>query len=163
TALLPSPATQHAVAEAVRREPGLGERVEARFTAAGFAEEAFAPFVAALGEPAPEPLTFDALLASPLASRVRPVRVELGARVGFVTFLHGVSDADALAARLDGDENVVFLRQADLLGQAHRDYQKSTLLLLAAGLAAVLLLLGLRYREPRRTLAAFTPAVLAAG
>jgi predicted exporter len=161
-ALLPSPTTQAEVTDAVRGDPTLPARVEAAFTAAGFAEGAFEPFFETLRGPAPEPLTYDALLASPLASWVRPFRISLGDRVGVVTFLHGVADADALEARLAGEEGVVFLRQSDLFGRANRLYQQSTLELLGAGLLAVLVLLLLRYREPRRALAVFVPATIAA-
>jgi predicted RND superfamily exporter protein len=94
---------------------------------------------------------------------VRPFRVALEGRVGFVTFLHGVTDADALEARLQPVDNAVFLRQSDLFGQAHREYQQRTLTQLGFGLLAVFSMLALRYRNLRRTCAVLVPSVLSVG
>ncbi len=162
-ALLPSATTQAAVADAALSDPTLASRVGSIFGAAGFAPGAFAPFDESLRGPRPAPLRYEDLMGSPLASLARPFRVELGDRVGFVTFLHGVADADALGARLAGDPEIVFLRQADLFGQAHRAYQERAVKHLALGVLGVLLLLALRYRDLRRTAAAFLPPVLAVG
>ncbi|HEB89988.1 MAG TPA: hypothetical protein ENI85_10490, partial [Deltaproteobacteria bacterium] len=161
--LLPGPRRQRAIARIARGDPSLPERLRRVFGEAGFAAGAFDPFIASLEEPLPEPLRFDDLLRSPAGGLVRSFRVELGERVGFITFLHGVRDAAAIEARLADLPGAFFLRQSDLFDSAQREYQRSTVELLGWGLLAVLGLLALRYREPRRTLVSLVPSVLAAG
>lgn len=160
---LPSATTQREVREVVVSDPTLRERFDRVFTEEGFAVAGLAPFFDALATEHPEPLTHADLMGSPLASMVRPFRVALEDRVGFVTFLHGVADADALEARLEPIANAVFLRQSDLMGQAHREYQERTLTQLGFGLLAVLSMLALRYRNLRRTCAVLVPSVLSVG
>jgi len=160
---LPSATTQREVRDVVLGDPTLRARFERVFTEEGFAVAGFAPFFDALERERPEPLTHEDLLGSPLASMVRPFRVALGERVGFITFLHGVTDADALEARLEPIPNAVFLRQSDLFGQAHREYQQRTLTQLGFGLLAVFSMLALRYRNLRRTCAVLVPSVLSVG
>ncbi|MBK6809031.1 MAG: hypothetical protein IPL19_02545 [Sandaracinaceae bacterium] len=160
---LPSATTQREVRDVIVGDPTLRARFERVFAEEGFAVAGFAPFFDALASEQPAPLTHDDLLGSPLASMVRPFRVALEGRVGFVTFLHGVTDADALEARLQPVDNAVFLRQSDLFGQAHREYQQRTLTQLGFGLLAVFSMLALRYRNLRRTCAVLVPSVLAVG
>lgn len=161
--LLPSPARQRAVAAVVREDESLPSRLRRIAEEEGFAAHAFDPFLASLADPLPAPLVYAHLIDSPVAGLVRSFRVTLGDRVGFVTFLQGVQDAAALAARLDAIPGAVFLEQAALFEQAQLRYQRRTLELLAWGLLAVLVLLALRYREPTRTCVSFLPSVLAAG
>lgn len=160
---LPSRTTQAEVRDVVLGDPTLRARFERVFTEQGFAVAGFAPFFDALESERPEPLTHQDLVGSALASMVRPFRIELAERVGFVTFLHGVTDADALEARLAPIPDAVFLRQSDLFGQAHREYQERTLTQLGFGLLAVFSMLALRYRNLRRTCAVLVPSVLSVG
>ncbi len=160
--LLPAPSTQRAVARVAVDDPTLPDRLRRAFSEEGYAEGAFEPYLASLAAPLPEPLRYDDLLASPAGPLVRPFRVHLGERVGFLTFLQGVNDADALESRLADLDGALLLRQSALFREAQLLYQRSTLELLAAGLVAVTLLIALRYRDWRRTLAALIPAVLAA-
>lgn len=161
--LLPAPETQLAVARVATGDPTFPERLRRVFREEGFAEAAFAPYLASLAEPLPEPLRYADLLASPVGSLLRGFRVQLdGERVGFLTFLQGVKNADALAARLADLPDAILLRQSDLFRDAQLAYQQSTVRLLTAGFAAVALLLALRYRDLRRTIATLVPALLAA-
>lgn len=159
--LLPSPSAQRAAARVVREDPAFPDRLRRVFGEAGFSPSAFDPFVASLSEPLPEPLTHADLLASPAGPMVRAFRVTLGERVGFLTFLQGVRDADALKQRLGDLPDAILLAQADLFRDAQLAYQRSTLVLLACGFVAVAVLIGLRYRDGRRSLAALLPALLA--
>ena len=161
--LLPGPMRQRAVARIAREDATLPDRLRQAFREEGFAEGAFDDFIASLAAPMEEPLRFDDLLQSPAGALIRSFRVSLGERVGIITFLHGVADAAAIEARLADLPDAVFLRQSDLFNAAQLEYQKSTVQLLAWGLVAVLCLLGIRYRDPRRTLVAFIPSVIAAG
>jgi predicted exporter len=161
--LLPSARTQREVADVVYSDATLRARFAQTFTDAGFATAGFEPFFAALTTPRPRPLTHDDLISSPLASMIRPFRIALDGRVGFVTFVHGVTDADAIEARLRPIRDAVFLRQSDLFGRAHREYQERTLTQLGLGLVAVFLVLSLRYRNLRRTCAVLVPSVLSVG
>ena len=160
--LLPAPATQSAVAQVAVNDPTLPDRLRRVFREEGYAEGAFEPYLATLVAPLPRPLRYEDLLASPAGALVRPFRVRLGERVGFLSFLQGVNDADALEARLADLDGAILLRQADLFREAQLTYQKSTLELLGVGLIAVTLLVVLRYRDWRRSLAALIPSVLGA-
>lgn len=161
--LLPGPTLQLAVARVALGDASLPDRLRRIFGEEGFAKGAFEPFLASLEDPLPAPLGFDDLLISPAGGLVRSFRVRLGDRVGFITFLHGVEDADAIETRLADVSGAVFLRQSDLFNSAQREYQESTVALLGWGLLAVLCLLALRYREISRTLVSFLPSVVAAG
>jgi predicted exporter len=162
SALLPSAARQQSVAAAVRDALGDGSQLVAAFEREGFRAEAFAPFRAALAAPAPAPLTFEELAKSPLAPMVRPFRLELADGVAFMTFLHGVADPAALQARLAAIGGARFVDQQAQFKRAHVQYQRRTLAYVLAGSLGVLVLLALRYRNPRKTLAAFVPSLLSA-
>jgi predicted exporter len=161
--LLPGPRLQRAIAATAVDDTTLPVRLRRIFREEGFAEGAFDPFLNSLVEPLPDSLSFDELLASPLGSLIRTFRVTLGNRVGVITYLNGVQDADAIEARLADLPGAVFLRQSDLFNSAQLEYQQSTIRLLGWGLLAVLCLLGIRYRDLRRTLVSFLPSVIAAG
>lgn len=142
--------------------------LSARFRAAlareGFRSESFQPFLdETLGGPAPAPLRLEDLQASPLADLVRPFRVEVGERVALLTFLRDVRDAPALSARLAGLNGVVYFDQFTYLSGVYRVCRTRTLQLLVAGLLAIGAMLLFRYRRVGLALAAFAPAVLAAG
>lgn len=162
SSLLPSAHDQRAVAQAARAQLGDGQALVHAFESEGFRADAFAPFLAQLAEPAPPPLTYEQLLGSPLGALVRPFRITLGGRVAFVTFLSGVKNPDALAAALAAVSGARFVDQQAQLKRAYLDYQRRTLQWLLAGTAGVLLLLAARYRDLRKTLAAFLPSVLGA-
>ena len=161
--LLPGPRLQAEIAGIARGDATLPTRLRRIFREEGFAAGAFDPFLDSLGDPLPDVLGFDELLASPVGSLVRTFHVTLGDRVGIITYLSGVEDADAIAARLADVPGAVFLRQSDLFNSAQLEYQQSTIRLLGWGLLAVFCLLGIRYRDLRRTLVAFLPSVIAAG
>lgn len=156
--LLPS-ARKQARAAAPYFEPGVWDRFAARFEAAGFRAEAFGPFREALAAGPPDPVTPALLLDGPLAPLLRPFRLAVGDEVVYLTFLRGVHDPAALAARLDAVDGARLVDQKTLLAETNRTYQRRTLQTLLIGLAGVLALLGLRYRRLRPTLAAFVPAV----
>lgn len=161
--LLPGPRLQNAIAATALEDDSLPTRLRRIFREEGFAEGAFETFLDSLAEPLPPSLSFDELLESPAGSLIRTFRVTLGDRVGIITYLNGVKDADAIEARLADVPGAVFLRQSDLFNSAQLQYQQSTIRLLGWGLLAVLCLLGLRYRDLRRTLVSFLPSVIAAG
>ncbi|HEY2735547.1 MAG TPA: hypothetical protein VGI70_16235, partial [Polyangiales bacterium] len=160
--LLPSAAAQTSVDAAFRTRLGDGTPLLHIFEANGFRPSAFEPFIAALRAPAPPPLRFRDLANSPLAAMVRPFRVPLRAGVGFITFLREVEKPAALTARLSSLHGAHFIDQQGQFRRAHAAYQQRTLELVIAGALGVLLLLALRYRDLRKTLAAFVPSLLAA-
>ena len=160
--LLPSQQRQEAVARATRAALGDGRTLLAAFEAEGFRSDAFEPFVRVLRDNPPAPLAYADLLRSPLALLVRAQRVTLSDRVGFVSMLRDVKDPEALARALSAIPGAKLIDQRSQLKAAYLAYQQRTLQLLLAGAGAVLLLLGLRYRDLRKTLAAFLPSVLGA-
>ncbi len=159
--LLPAPTTQLAVARVATRDPTFPDRFRRVFREAGFAQDAFEPYLASLAAPLPAPLTYDDLLASPIGPMLRPFRIRLADRVAFLTYLQGVRDADALALRIGDLPDATLLRQADLFRETQTSYLKSTVSLLGVGLAAIAALLALRYRDARRTFATLVPALFA--
>ena len=160
--LLPSAARQRALDVATRAALGDGQALLAAFEAEGFRRDAFQPFVRDLAAPAAAPLRYDDLLGSPLAPLLRSLRVTLAGGVGFVTLLREVKDVEALAQQLEQIPGAQLIDQGAQLKVAYLAYQKRTFQLLLVGTGAVFLLLGLRYRDLRKTLAAFLPSVLGA-
>ncbi len=161
--LLPSPARQQAVAAVALGDDSLASRLRRIAREEGFAETAFDPYLDSLSDPLPPPLRYSDLIDSPVAGLVRSFRVTLADRVGFVTFVEGVEEAAAIERRMNAIPGAVFLQQSALLEEAQLRYQRRTLESLAWGLLAVLVLLGIRYREPTRACVAFLPSLLAAG
>jgi predicted exporter len=160
--LLPSAARQRAVEAALRRELGDGQALVRAFEAEGFRPEAFEPFVQQLAAAPAAPLTYNELLSSPLAPLLRPLRVTLSGRVGFISFLREVEHPEALAQAVAKVQGAQLIDQRAQLNAAYMLYQQRTFQLLLAGAGGVLLLLALRYRDLRKTLAAFLPSVLGA-
>ena len=160
--LLPSARRQTAVTNAARAQLGDGQALVRAFEAEGFRAEAFEPFLAQLAAPAPAALSYAALADSPLGGLVRPFRITLAGKPAFVTFLSGVGRPDVLARDLAAVSGARFIDQQAQLKRAYLDYQSRTLQWLLAGTAGVLLLLAVRYRDLRKTLAAFLPSVLGA-
>jgi predicted exporter len=138
----------------------LAKRTLSALEAEGFRPQAFGPFAKDLAGPAPEPLRVEDLQGTALAPLVRSFFVDLGDQVGVLTYLRGVNDPRALEAFLEGT-GAVFLDQGRELGRAYGSYRKQVIRLVIAGLGAVLVLVWVRYRRIRPTLAAFLPAVLA--
>ncbi len=161
--LLPSATRQQAVALLIRSTPKIREQLEAALAEAGFHEALFEPFFEYLAQPPEPPLTFEDLAATPAASMVRSMRLQVGDQIGFVTVVRGVADSDALAERIGAIDGAMYIDQTELMGSAMRAYRVRTVQLLGVGLLAVLLVLGVRYRSLRVTLAVIAPAILAAG
>ncbi|MEM7409383.1 MAG: MMPL family transporter [Myxococcota bacterium] len=160
--LLWSASLQERNAAAVAAIPDAAERVEAAFAAEGFRPEGLAPFRAALAEPPPEPLSPEALRASPLGALVTPLLLDLGDRAAAVTYLRGATDVAALEAELDGLARVHVFDQRSFMNAIFREFRTTTLQQIGVGCLLVLLVLGLRYRRVRPVLAAFVPSVLVA-
>jgi predicted exporter len=158
--LLPSAERQRDVERVVRGALGDGQELVRVFSAEGFRSEAFGPFLEQLARPASEPLHYADLLASPIGSLVRPFRITLGQRVAFLTFLSDVKHPAALERAVSAVAGARYIDQQAQLRSAYLACQQRALQLLCVGTLGVLLLLGLRYRDLRRTLAAFLPAVL---
>ncbi|MBL8723170.1 MAG: hypothetical protein JNK49_03950 [Planctomycetes bacterium] len=161
--LLPSAARQRAVDAAFRSIPDLWPRLRTALAEAGFVAERFEPFGAALAEPAPPPITHAQLAASPLQSLLRPFHLPLAdGRVAFLTFVDGIQDEAALRARVETTPGAYVVAVAQDLGAGLAAYRTRMALLMAAGVAVVLLLVALRYRNRAEIAQACLPALLAA-
>jgi predicted exporter len=147
--------------EMFTRDPTLSARFEAALTAAGFVPSAFRPLDESYGAAGSGPLTLEELRQSPLADLVRPFRVVLGHDVALVTTLGGVRDLRTITARLGDLDDVFVLDQRAFLQDAYARIRTRTLEMIAVGLVVVFLIVHLRYRRVRLSLAAFLPAVLA--
>ncbi len=160
--LLPSAKQQREVDTAFRESPNLWGRLSAAYAQVGIQPASLEPFHAALTAAPALPLTYSDLAASPLSPMVRSFRIDLDEGVGWITFLNGVLEPAALTRRLATIPAAKFVDQASLLQKANRAYQERTLQLILVGLLGVLLMLTIRYREPRTVAAALIPALLAA-
>ncbi|MFV8753909.1 MMPL family transporter [Nannocystaceae bacterium ST9] len=161
-----SPALQAANRAQFCERPTLAADLDRAFVDEGLRAGAFAAFaddLAALcdrGEPAP--LDWSTLAGSPLGPALASMRTEIGDQVAILTLLRGVEDPELLRARLaDLDEVVVFDQRA-LMAEIYGQHRTQTIELVGIGLVVVLLIIFARHRRWRPTLAAFTPALLAA-
>ena len=142
-------------------DPTLPDRLDAAFVAEGFAPGAFDPFREALAGPAPEPLRWEELRASPLGDLVGTLLLDVEGRIGAVTFLRD-ADPDAVRVTLDDLEDVVLFDQSRFADDLYAAFRATTLRQMAVGTGLVLAVLALRYRRWRPTVAAFLPSVLVA-
>ncbi len=159
-ALLPSVARQRSVRDAI--DDGPWARTETVPGQAGFVPAIFAPFHAP-PQAAFEPLPWEDLQDGPLARLASMHRVPLEDGVGVLTFLRGADDADALAERAESIDGVRSVDQGALMQRAYKGFRTRTLELMVVGLFIVLLIVLLRYRRLRPALAAYLPALCAAG
>jgi predicted exporter len=162
-----SPELQAANRQQFCSRPQLADDLDRAFVGQGLRAGAFQPFaddLASLCERGqPTPLDWPTLAASPLGSALASMRTELGDQVAILTLVRGVEDPELLRERLaDLDEVVVFDQRA-LMTEIYGRHRTQTIELVGIGLIAVLLILFARHRRWRVTLAAFTPAILAAG
>jgi len=148
--------------DALRAAPDLAARVEAAFRAEGFREGALAPFRADLAGETPPPLDAASLRDSPLRGLVGPLLLDLGDRSAAVTYLSEVADLAALDDALAGQEGVHVFDQQRFLDSIYGEFRATTLQQIGVGCALVILVLGLRYRRWRPSLAAFLPSLLVA-
>jgi predicted exporter len=158
---LPSPSVQRAIDDAVRTRPNLASAMLDALERAGFVRAMFDPFTRSIAAPAPSPLTYDELAATPAVDVVRPFRIHAGSRVAYLSFVEGVHDADALDRRFAGITGARYFDQARFLSSAYRTFREHTIELVLAGLVVVFGLCLLRYRKLTLGLAAVGPAVLA--
>jgi predicted exporter len=162
SAMLPSAYRQLAVDAIVRGDATLWPRLRETLTAAGFVADAFQPFAEALARPAPPPVVASDLLATPLASLVRPFRLEVPEGAILLNFVRGLRDEPALRARLAGISGAQLLDIEGALTQALAAYRASMTTLLAFGLLAVVLLVIARHRAVRPVVISCLPALLGA-
>jgi predicted exporter len=114
----------------------------------------------------PGPLRLADLQGSPLADLVRSFRVELAGSqptVAVLSLVRGVNDGAALARRLEAAPGSHYFDQNATMATAYGRYRERTLELMLIGLVGVFGLVWARYRRMTLALAAFGPAVLAAG
>jgi len=145
----------------LREAPQLAERLGAAFAAEGMRAEAFAPFAQALSEPAPAPLTWPELAASPIGRLVRSFHARLGNDVAFLTFLRGADDTPALTAAIAGVPGATFFDQRAFVNRAYAEYRSTTWMLVLVGVLGILLLVAAQYRSLALTTVACLPAVVA--
>ncbi len=150
---------------AALQDPSLPGRLDSAFVAEGFRAGSFAALFSDLSS-GPGPVRLAGLASTPLADLVRSFRVELAAEVPTVavlTFVRGVEDGAVISARLAAVPGSHYFDQGEALAAAYGGYRERTLQLVLFGLLAVFGLVWLRYRRVALALAAFAPAVLAAG
>ncbi len=140
---------------------GLAERLPAAFAKEGFSADAFAPFVKSLTATV-APLSWSDLEATPIGPLIRPFRGELEGKTALYTFVRGVKDPEALAADLAPIEGAFYFDQHRFLAEAYGRYRERTMELMGFGLVIVFLIVLIRYRRMRLTIAAFVPSLLAA-
>lgn len=85
----------------------------------------------------------------------------LGDRVVALTFLHGVSDSDALGARLEAIEGAVYVDQQTMISDFGDTQRGRTAGIVALGLLAIFAILWSRYRRVGAVFAVLAPSLLA--
>ena len=158
--ILWSPALQQENLDAVTAARDLARRTDRAYAAEGFVEGAFEPFAEELEE-LPPPLRLDDLEDSAIGALVDPFVLPTDEGVAVLTFVHDVRDAAALEARLAAVDDALFWDQQAYIAGAYRDFRERTFELVAVGLLFVILVVAIRYRSARKTIAAVAPAVLA--
>ncbi|MCU0671796.1 MAG: MMPL family transporter [Myxococcota bacterium] len=138
------------------------ERTSAAYAAEGFVMAPFEPFRSALAQEHAT-LGWDTLAQGTLGRLVGSQRVQVGERVALLAFVQGVTDEAAFRARVEAIEGVRFFDQNAFLQEAYGTFRTRTLELVVVGLFVVLLLVAIRYRKLDLSLAAYLPALLAAG
>jgi predicted exporter len=160
--LLWSPELQRRNREIVLSDAGLYPRIDAIFAEEGFRSGAFAPFREHLEAAAPPPLVLADLERSALRDLLVPLVFPLGDRVAVVTYLRGVRSAPAIEQVLDGMEGVYLFDQRRFINEIYAEFRATTLRQIVIGSGLVILVLAVRYRRWRPTLAAFLPSLLVA-
>jgi predicted exporter len=161
--LLPSAARQRAIDAVLREDPSLWARTAAVLQREGFVAERFTAFRDALAAPAPAPVVWSDLAGTPLASVVRPFRMQLDdGRVAMLSFLREVHDEAALRARIASLEGARVVDIEGVLTSALAAYRERMATLLAIGVLAVVVLVAVRYRRRRAIVLACVPALLGA-
>lgn len=158
--LLWSEALQRANLDAVPEDAF--ERTSAAYAAEGFVMAPFEPFRSALAQEHAT-LGWDTLAQGTLGRLIGAQRVQVGERVALLAFVQGVTDEASFRARVEAIEGVRFFDQNAFLQEAYGTFRTRTLELVVVGLFVVLLLVALRYRKLDLSLAAYLPALLAAG
>ncbi len=160
-ALLRSAATQRASLDALRRDPGLPDRLDAAFAAEGFRAGAFARhFAQALAEAA-TPLTWPELAASPAGAAAGVFAATVDGQPALFTFLRQVRDPTAVERAVAAVPGATFFDQRAFVNQAWAAYRSTTWTLVLFGIVAILALVAARYRSLRLTAIAAVPAVVA--
>jgi predicted exporter len=111
----------------------------------------------------PKELDWATLIGSGLGPSVAPLWLEYGRRTVLVTHVSGVEDIAALQARMDDMDEVAVFDQRALMTELYGRHRSHTTQLVGLGLLAVMVILFARHGEFGSTLAAFAPAILAAG
>ena len=159
---LRSVSAQHASWQALHADASLVERAETAFRTAGFREGMSHALERSLAEAEPAPLRFGDLDEPELEALVRPYRVLIGDRIGYLSFVSGVKDIESVESALRGLPGVTWFDQSAFLARAYARYRSRTGEVLAAGLLVVFLTLFSKYRRIRKSLAALLPSVLSA-
>jgi len=146
----------------VAADPTLAARVEAAFVREGFRPGSFQAFADFLAAPPAAPLTLRDLQASPLADLLAPFVFPLGDEIAIVTYLRGLRDPGALRDALADLDGVHLLDQRSFVDDIYREFRETSMRQMLVGGALVVLLLALRYRRWRPTVAAFLPSLLVA-
>ena len=159
--LLFSAALQQRNREALAASPRLYQRTLAALQAQGFRPQSFDAFRRALEEKS-APLTLAEVIASPIGAQAQPFVVRLDGEVGLLSFVRGVADPAALAARLGDLPGVRYFDQGAFLAASYGRYRARTEKLIGLGVVFVFAIILVSYRRLRTTLAAGLPPVLAA-
>ncbi len=161
---LPSESTQRARQAAIPAAPALRANLDQALSGLPFRSQTFAPFLADAAEAKNQPLLDrDSLRGTNLAAKLDGLLIR---RVGDWTALlplRGVADPDRLKAEIasSGQAGILLL---DLKGDSDRLYQSyrhQAMLLALLGALAIVALLFLSFRSPRRVYAVVAPLAAA--
>jgi predicted exporter len=158
--LLPSAAWQRTNFDAIRSEQTLSELKQA-LSAEGFSLESFRPFFEEQHEARFRALTLGDLRGTALGPWAERFVVQNPERTAVLSFPHLTRDPASLAQRLKPLPGVHFIDQRSLLDSAYTKLRQRVSLLVLLGAACMVLVIGLRFRNFRSSIATLVPALIA--
>jgi len=144
-------------------DPTFFGRFVTAFEEEGFRAQAFGEFEQEIQRGAADPLRFKDLEGAGLGPLVSSFRTTIGEKVALVTTLQGVADSATLGSSFEDLPGVVYFDQKALMMGIYARSRQQSLELMGLGLLCVFAMLMIRYRRLRVAVAAFVPALLAAG
>jgi predicted exporter len=147
--------------EQLRASPDLAARLSRAMEAQGFRPGVFAEFSREIARPPPPPVRPEDLLHGGLASMIRGFYLTTRDEIFIITRLGGVTDPAAARSRLSEIPGATYFDQTEYLQRAYGGFRASVLQIVVVSLLAVLVLVALRYRRLRSSLAALLPGLFA--
>ncbi len=162
SSLLRSHSLQERALALVQKEKSLPSRTRSFLKREGFVTDAFENLEEDIQKENPS-IDWNMLKKTALRPLLESLVIKSGDEYAILNPLREVSKPTALKNRLRNIPFTHYFSRKEVLNGAYDELRQRTTALLLVGLLLVTLVAWLRYREPRRVLAAIAPALLASG